>query len=211
MVTFGNGSKSKNRSTSSSTVNFPTDFLDKARNYFGADPGYAPKYVGFGSPADLDKLESNIYGGTKSKLTDAYNTAIGRQREELSQSGLLNSPNQYMEGGARNVLDKGFLQNIQQAARDAALARLGVQQTEAGRETGFNQDTAKTLLQSWFNKLGLATGVAGKTVTGTGGERMGGGSNFGLSGGDVGALTSLLKGSSGGGSNGSPNIVDGEY
>jgi hypothetical protein len=104
----------------------------------------------------------------------------------------LTSPSQYIEGGARNTLDKSYLSNIQQAARDAALGRLGVQEQEAGRETGFNQDTAKTLLQEWFSKLGLATGAAGKTTTGSGTETSGGGFKFGLSGGDVGALTKLL-------------------
>lgn len=188
MVSFGSGSKKKSKA--SSRVDFPTDFLNKATSYFGASPGYAPEYVGFGSPEDLDKLESNLYGGQKSKLSDAYNSAIARQREELSQSGLLNSPAQYIEGGARNTLDKSFLENIQQAARDAALARLSTQEREAARRTGFNTDTAKTLLQEWFNKLGLATSAAGRSGTGT--ETSGGGFKFGLSGGDVGALAKLV-------------------
>jgi hypothetical protein len=175
MVTFGSGGSSKQ--SSSSKTKFPTKFLDKAYKYFGGEPAYNPKYVGFGSKEDLDKLESNLYGSQQSKLADAYNSAIARQREELSQSGLLTSPAQYIEGGARNTLDKSYLENIQQAARDAALGRLGVQQEEAGRETGFNVDTATKLYNAFLSKLGLAAD-AGR-VSKSSGESSGGYS-FGL-------------------------------
>jgi hypothetical protein len=174
MVSFGVSGGSE--SQSSSKTKFPKKFLEQAYQYFGGEPDYKPKYVGFGSPEDLDKLEASTFGSQQSKLTDAYNSAVARQREELSQSGLLNSPAQYIEGGARSELDKGYLANIQQAARDAALGRLGVQQTEAGRETGFNVDTATKLYNAFLQKLGLAA-TAGReqqmTAEGGGGFNLG--------------------------------------
>lgn len=175
MVSFGSGSKSKQKSSSSTT--FPTDFLSKAYSFFGGEPGYKPQYVGFNKPGDLDKLESNLYESQSSKLADAYNSAVNRQREELSQAGLLNSPAQYIEGGARDTLNKGYLQQLQQAARDASLARLSTQQQEAGRETEFNVDTATKLYNAFLSKLGLAAD-AGRTSTASGSS--GGGFSFGL-------------------------------
>ena len=175
MVSLGMSGGSE--ASSSSKTKFPKKFLDQAYKYFGGEPDYTPKYVGFGGKEDLDKLEGNLYGGQLSKLTDAYNTAIGRQREELSQAGLLNSPAQYIEGGARSELDKGYLSQLQQAARDASLARLGVQETEAGRETGFNVDTATKLYNAFLQKLGLAA-TAGRQSTSS--AEGGGGFNFGI-------------------------------
>jgi len=227
----GGSSKSKSKqessqeSQSTNKTKFPLDFLNEAYTYFGGDPkttdynpkftgsdyfqpdyGAAPNYVGFD---DFDKLEANQYGSQKSKLEDAYNTAVNNQREELSQSGLLNSPNQYLEGSARTGLDKGYLQQIQQAARDAssqslaakeneAARRTGFNQSEAARRTGFNQteaarqsqasadygarrtafdqDSAKTLLTNFFNKLLLAM-QAGRESQSTSSGQSSGSSN----------------------------------
>lgn len=159
----GGGSKS----SSSSKTNFPTKFFDEAYDYFGGDPttdpAYKPAYVGVGN---LDDVESNIYAGQKSKLEDVYNNAVAKQREELSQSGLLNSPNQYLEGSARSALDKGYLSQIQQAARDAANTKADLQEQEAARETAFNTDVAKTTLNAFLQKLGLAAS-AGRTSKGS--------------------------------------------
>ena len=71
---------------------------------------------------------------------------MARQREELSQSGALNSPAQFLEGSARSSLDRSYLDSIQQAARDASNAALGLKQTEAARRTGFDvgQGAART-------------------------------------------------------------------
>jgi hypothetical protein len=59
---------------------------------------------------DFDRIESNLYEGTKSKLKSAYDQAIARQREELSQSGALNSPAQYLEGSARSSMDRSYIE-----------------------------------------------------------------------------------------------------
>jgi hypothetical protein len=85
---------------------------------------------------DFDRIESNLYEGTKSKLKSAYDQAIARQREELSQSGALNSPAQYLEGSARSSMDRSYIETLQQAARDAATTSLGLKAQEAARRTG---------------------------------------------------------------------------
>ena len=161
-----------------------------------SSPTYNPafvqgKYTSL-APGGFDKLESSLYDTQASKLKQAYDTGVAGQREELAQMGALNSPSQFLEGSARSSLDRSYIQNLQQAARDAALERLGAEQTEAGRrtafdtgeatrQTGFNEDTAKALLQTWLQKLGLAiesgryskgqsTGQSsGSTVSGSGG------------------------------------------
>lgn len=140
-------------SSSSSKTKFPRKFFDETIDYFGKPPEFNPSYVGFD---DFDKLEENLYGSQQSKLLTAYNDAVRRRREELSQSGLLNSPNQYLEGGARETLDRDYLTQLQQAARDATLGRLGAQQEEAGRETEFNVNKAQGVLQRWLALLGVA-------------------------------------------------------
>lgn len=170
MVSFG-GSKSKNKSSSSSKTNFPTGFFDEAYGYFGDEPDYAPEYKGFG---DFDKVESNLYESSKSKLYNAYDQALKIQNEELSNSGLLNSPSKYIESGARDTLNKGYISSLQQAARDASSTRLDAEQKELARETSFNVDTAKTLLANFMNKLLLAA-QAGRESKG---QSEGGGSGW---------------------------------
>lgn len=174
MVSFG-GSKSKQKSKSESGTNFPTQFFDKAYDYFGDEPAYNPEFKGFG---DFDKLESNLYGTQQSKLFNEYDRALKMQNEDLSNSGLLNSPSKLIQGGARDTLNNNYLMGIQQAARDAALGRLGAEQTEVARETNFNVDTAKTILANFMNKLLLAAN-AGRFSQGTS-EGGGTGFNFGL-------------------------------
>jgi hypothetical protein len=119
MVSFGSGGSSSKKESSESGTMFKKKFFDKFRDYFGSEPDYNPEFVGFD---DFDKLESGLYDSARAKAGDAYNTAVRRRREELSQAGLLNSPNQYLENGARESLDKDFLQQLQQAARDASLS-----------------------------------------------------------------------------------------
>jgi len=190
-------SKSKQQSTSESGTKYNEDFLNQASAFANRDsPSYTPEYVKGAytsvAPGGFDKLENSLYGTQSSKLKQAYDTSVGQQREELAQMGGLNSPSQYLEGSARSSLDRNYIQSLQQAARDAALGRLGAEQTdaqnrtafdvaEAGRQTGFNQDTAKTLLQLWMNKLsaaiesgrystGQSTGESsGSGLTGSGG------------------------------------------
>lgn len=186
MVSFGGNKskqKSKSKSTSESGTEFNRPFFDQAFDYFGGDPStdpqYKPEYVGFN---DFDQLEKNQYDSQRSKLDDAYRGQVARQREELSQAGLLNSPNQYLEDSARSGLDKDYLSNLQQAARDASSQRLAAQEQEATRKTAYNTDVSKALLSSFFNKLMLAL-QAGRYSRGSSegqstGNSMGG--NFSL-------------------------------
>lgn len=149
----------------------------------GAGPTYDPKYVRV-APEGFDKLEKTLYEGQQSKLSRAYNEAVAKQREELAQSGALNSPSQYLQGSARSGLDRNYMESLQQAARDAFTGRLGLEEREAGRETGFNEQTAARLLELWLKKLGIAIeGGRYSTSTGQGtsqGSGSGSGFNFGL-------------------------------
>ncbi len=182
----GSKSKSKNQSeqTSESGTKYNEDFMTKAKAFAGdtSNPTYNPQYVPGQytsvAPGGFDKLENSLYGTQQSKLAQAYQQSVGQQREELAQSGGLNSPSQFLEGSARSSLDRSYLQNLQQAARDAFQSRVGLETSEAARrtgfdtgeatrQTGFNQQTASTLLDSWMKKLGIAI-EAGRYSTGQG-------------------------------------------
>ncbi len=134
-------------------------------------PTYNPQYVAGKytdvAPGGFDRLENSLYGGQQSKLAQAYQQSVGQQREELAQSGGLNSPSQFLEGSARSSLDRTYMNNLQQAARDAFQSRLGLETSEAARrtgfdtgeatrQTGFNEQTASQLLDLWMKKIGLA-------------------------------------------------------
>ena len=177
MVSFGSGGKSKSKSKQESKTVFPRGFFDEAVPYFGGDPGYDPEYVGFN---DFDRVEDNLYGTQRSKLDEGFRNALNIQNEELSNSGLLNSPSKYIEGGARDTLNKGYISSLQQAARDAALGRLGMQQQEATRRTSFNQENALAILNAWLQRMGLAA-TAGRESSGTSSGSAGGGFSFGIS------------------------------
>ncbi len=173
----GNKSSSKNKSNatsqSESGTKYNEDFMAKARAFASdpSDPTYNPQYVpgkytGV-APGGFDRLENSLYGGQQSKLAQAYQQSVGQQREELAQSGALNSPSQFLEGSARSSLDRNYLQNLQQAARDAFQSRLGLETSEAARrtgfdtgeatrQTGFNEQTSAALLDAWMKKIGLA-------------------------------------------------------
>jgi hypothetical protein len=187
------------------------------------DPTYNPQYTPGAytgaqftsvAPGGFDKLESSLYGTQQSKLKQAYDQSIAQQREELAQSGALNSPSQFLEGSARSSMDRTYMQNLQQAARDAFQGRLGAETTEAGRktafdvgqgasrtafdtgeatrQTAFNEQTQQALIDSWMKKIALAI-EAGRYSKGSGTSY---GTGSGISGG--GGIVS----SSGGGSTG---------
>lgn len=90
------------------------------------------------APEGFDRLEKALYEGQQAKANRAYQDQVARQREELSQMGALNSPAQYLEGSARSSLDRGYMDTLQQAARDAATQRIGLEEREAGRRTEFD-------------------------------------------------------------------------
>jgi len=199
--------KAKQQSTQESGTKYNEDFMRLASQYANDPsnaPGYNPQYVKgvytSVAPGGFDKLESSLYDTQASKLAQAYSNSVGQQREELAQMGALNSPSQFLEGSARSSLDRSYIQNLQQAARDAALGRLGAEQTdaqgrtafdvgEATRQTGFNTDTAQQLLNLWLKKLQVAieAGRYGKgqsTGSSTGSEISGSGGIFKFGGSD---------------------------
>ncbi len=191
----GSGSKGKSKqqsqqtSQSESGTKWNEDFMKQALQFANApdQPTYNPAYVPGKytpgawtsvAPEGFAKLENSLYDTQASKLRQAYDQTRGQQREELAQSGALNSPSQFLEGSARSSLDRGYLENLKQAARDAFQSRLGLETSEAGRktafdvgqgaartafdtgeatrQTGFNEQTASALMDSWIKKLGIA-------------------------------------------------------
>jgi hypothetical protein len=176
MVSFGKKDKTKSKASAISQTTFPKSFFEEAYGFLGGEPEYSPKFVPFaGGP----ELEEKLTKSRTDRITQAYNDAIARQDEELSQSGLLTSPAKYIQGGARDVLNKNYLNAIQQAATEASLARLETERGEAGRETEFNVDTAGKILQAFLQQLAIAAS-AGRTSTSTSTSSGGGGFDFGL-------------------------------
>ncbi len=216
----GSGSKSKNKSKSQQTsssesgTKYNEDFMTKAQAFAGdpSTPTYNPQYVAGKytdvAPGGFDRLENSLYAGQQSKLRQAYDQSVGQQREELAQAGALNSPSQFLEGSARSSLDRGYMQNLQQAARDAFQSRLGLETSEAARrtgfdtseatrQTGFNEQTQSALLDAWLKKIGLAI-EAGRYSKG---ESQGTSSSSGSSISGSGSTSgSFMSGGSGGGS-----------
>ena len=178
MVSFGSGGKSKSKGSSESGTRWKQRFFDKAIDYFGGDPGFEPgDFSGF---EDFDKLESNLYESQARRLGDEYNSAVSRRREELSLAGLLNSPNQFLENGARASLDSDYLKALQAAAGQASLGRLSAQQDEYGRRNEWNQQNALARLNAFLSKLGLAIS-AGRYSKSSNSSSGGGGFGFELS------------------------------
>jgi hypothetical protein len=204
----GSGGKTKSKNQSQSTsqsesgTKYNADFMNQAQAFAGdpSGPTYNPQYVPGQytsvAPGGFDKLENTLYGTQQSKLQQAYGQSVAQQREELAQSGGLNSPSQFLEGSARSSLDRTYMNNLQQAARDAFQGRLGVETAEAGRktafdtseatrQTGFNEQTASQLLDLWLKKLGVAieagrysTGQSQSTASGTSSGLQGSGGIF---------------------------------
>jgi hypothetical protein len=180
MISLGTGGKSKSKSKQESKTYFPKDFFDDAYGYFGGPPDYDPEFVGFGDEADLDRYEGALYNRQKSKMHQGYQDALKLQNEDLSNMGMLNSPSKFIEGGARDTLNKGYIQSLQQAANEAALGRLGREEREAGRRTTFNQENALAMLHAWLQRLGLSV-TAGRESSGSGSQSGSGGFSFGIS------------------------------
>lgn len=179
---FSGGGSSGSSSSSSKTV-FPKKYLDQFYQYFGRDgnfnyggPKFDPAYKGFGS---FDDVENTAYTSSADKLTKAYNDVIGKQDDDFSRMGLTNSPTKYAEGGARDITNRDYMSSLQQAARDAHSQRLGLEETEAGRETGYNVDKAKALSTLYINLFNSVAG-AGKKSSGSSSNSS---ANFSLFGG----------------------------
>ena len=145
----------------------------------GFMPGYNPTYVRV-APEGFQKLEDTAFESQRSKLARAHEAGVARQREELAQMGALNSPSQFLEGSARSSLDRSYMDSLQQAARDAFNTRIGLEEREAARETGFNERTAAGILDLWLKKIGIAaqTGAYSRGEGSSSGS--GSGFNFGL-------------------------------
>ncbi len=195
----GSGSKSKSKQTSESEsgTKYNADFMNQAKAFAGdtSNPTYNPQYMPGQytsvAPGGFDKLENSLYAGQQSKLRQAYDQSVGQQREELAQSGALNSPSQFLEGSARSSLDRGYMQNLQQAARDAFQSRLGLETSEAARrtgfdtseatrQTGFNEQTQSALLDAWMKKISLAIEAGRYSKGDSQGSSQGNANAFGL-------------------------------
>lgn len=123
-----------------------------------------PKFRGL-EDMDFDKLQSNLYNRQLQNLTPTYETERARRREELSQTGLLNSPVSFAEGGALDSLERDYLDQSQKAASDAAIQTVGLKREELARKLGFDFDVVKmieAILQQRAN-VALASGRMGKS------------------------------------------------
>jgi hypothetical protein len=180
MVSFGSGGKSKSKSKQESKTRFPKDFFDDAYSFLRGEPDYDPEYVGFGDEGDLDRYEQSLYNRQRARMSDDYQGAVKLQNEDLSNMGMLNSPSKFIEGGARDTLNKNYISGLQSAARDAAMGRMGLEEREAGRRTSFNQAKAMAALQAWLQRLGLAV-TAGRESTGSSSGSGDGGFQVGVS------------------------------
>jgi len=135
-----------------------------------------PKFKGL-EDMDFDRLERGIYDKSVQQLTPQYENERSRLREELSQSGMLTSPNQYAAGGATDQLTQGYAGQLQKAATDAVVSRYGLQQEELARKMGWDINMVSmfdTIYQRYAD-IALRAGGFGQSS-----GSSGGGWNFNL-------------------------------
>jgi len=125
-----------------------------------------PRFQGL-EGGDFDKLQSSIYDRQVQQFRPDYERERDRRREELSQSGLLNSPMQYGEGGAINTLDRNFMDQTQKSASEAVSQRYALQQQELARKLGFDMDLMKMLEEMFMQRADLAARVGGVSTSKT--------------------------------------------
>lgn len=125
-----------------------------------------PKFQGLEN-MDFENLQTNLYNRQLQNLTPTYETERARRREELSQTGLLNSPVAFAEGGALDALERNYLDQSQKAASDAAIQTVGLKQQELARKLGFDMDLVKLIETILQNRAAVAldAGRIGKGKT----------------------------------------------
>lgn len=180
----GGGGGSKQKSSSESGTRWNGDFMEQLMqqspgiNYSNtqdgvsvANPGDRPQQFTLGVPKfqglenmDFAKLEKGLYDRQLQNIEPQYQKARAQTREELSQSGLLNSPVQYGQGGAMDNLQRNYLDETQKAATGASNTTIALKQQELARKTGFDVDLVKlfqTILGQYAN-MALEAGKFGQ-------------------------------------------------
>jgi hypothetical protein len=135
-----------------------------------------PKFKGL-EDMDFDKLQSSLYNRQLQNLNPTYETERARRREELSQTGLLNSPVAFAEGGALDSLERNYMDQNQKAASDAAIQTVGLKQEELARKLGFDQDMVK-LIEAIMQQRAAVALQSGQSSKGSGSSD--GGFSFGF-------------------------------
>lgn len=193
----GSGS-SKQKSESESGTKWNQAFMDELTangpgiNYSNTqdgvtvtNPGDRPQQFTLGVPKftgledmDFAKLEKGLYDRQLQNIEPQYQKARAQTREELSQSGLLNSPVQYGKGGAIDQLQQNYLDQTQKSATDASNKTIELKQQELARRTGFDIDMVK-LFQTILGQYADVALQAGRFGTQTG-TSSGSNSNVGI-------------------------------
>lgn len=101
-----------------------------------------PRFEGL-EDMDFDKLEKGLYTRQLQNIDPSFDKVRARTREELSQSGLLNSPVQYSKGGVMDELTENYLTEARKAATDASNKTIELKARELARKTGFDIDIVK--------------------------------------------------------------------
>lgn len=133
-----------------------------------------PKFHGL-EDMDFDKLQKGLYQRQMQDIDPAYQNARAQTREELSQSGLLNSPVQYGKGGAIDQLEQNYLSQAQKAATDASNKTVELKQQELARKTGWDMDTVKlvqAILQQYY-EVALRSGAFGSSSSSSSASNFG--------------------------------------
>lgn len=105
---------------------------------------------------DFENLQKNLYGRQLQEITPTYETERNRRREELSQTGLINSPIQFAEGGALDSLERNYLDQSQKAASEAVIQRTELEQEELARKLGFDVEMVKLFENIFSNRASIA-------------------------------------------------------
>ena len=134
-----------------------------------------PKFQGL-EDMDFGKLEKGLYDRQLQNIEPQYQNARSQTREELAQSGMLNSPVQYGKGGVMDNLERNYMDQTQKSATDASNTTIALKQQELARKTGFDLDMIKTFqtILAQYAQIALEAGKYGTS------KGSGSGSNFGL-------------------------------
>jgi hypothetical protein len=106
-----------------------------------------PKFRGL-DDMDFAKLETNLNTQTDQRRRPVYERERARNREELSQAGLINSPAAFAKGGALENLQNNYFDARGKAATDIGVEVTRIKQQELARKTGFEMD-----LLNQFNEI----------------------------------------------------------
>jgi hypothetical protein len=143
-----------------------------------------PRFHGL-EGGDFDKLETSLYDRQQQNLTPTYERERNRRREELSQTGLLNSPVQFAEGSALDSLERNYMDQSQKSASDASIETVRLKQSELARKLGFDMSLMALIEELYGQRADLAARVGGVSTSksstsptwGVGIANFGGGSN----------------------------------